>query len=61
MEDILLELATNSPVYAILLFWIMAERKERLELKNYVRGRENQLLNIILRLSGNGQDADEIA
>jgi hypothetical protein len=60
MEEVLLELAKSSPIYAILLYWIFAERKERLELSAYCRQRQSDYMNVILRLVGKGKDVDEL-
>lgn len=52
MEEILLELAKSFPVIAVLLFWIRAERQERLELKAYHRETQEKNIRVYLALLG---------
>lgn len=60
MEEILIEWAKNTPVIGVLLFAWMGERKERAQLAEYCRQRQAEYVNVILRLTGNGKDIDEI-
>lgn len=60
MEEVLIEFATSSPLYAVLLYWVYQERKERLALVEYARARQSEYVNVILRLVGQGNSADEI-
>lgn len=52
MEDVLLEMAKNIPVVAVLLFWVNSERKERLETIAHYREQSQQHMRIVLSLVG---------
>jgi len=59
MEQILTSLAESIPVVAVLLFWIISERKEKAELIAYHRSQAAQSMRIILSLIGGDETSVE--